>query len=110
MSRALLVVVLMSLTSPLAQAKNLLHSFKKVQATDQFWAEGADIGDFNHDGKVDVVSGPFWYEGPDFTRRHEIWPATATFKRKFIPNFSSSALSFLSSLVTLPTFLNDKSN
>ena len=63
-------------------AKELLHSFKKVQATDQFWAEGADIGDFNHDGKMDVVSGPFWYEGPDFKKRHEFWPANASFKKK----------------------------
>jgi hypothetical protein len=71
------------LTVPtLAAESGLIHSFKKVQLTDQFWAEGAAIGDFNHDGKVDVVSGPFWYEGPDFKKRHEIWPATASFKRK----------------------------
>jgi len=68
-------------TAP-AGAKNLIHKFTKVQATDQFWAEGADIGDFNHDGKVDVVSGPFWYEGPDFQKRHEFAPAKASFKRK----------------------------
>ena len=33
-------------------------------------------------GKLDVVSGPFWYEGPDFKIRHEYYPATATFKLK----------------------------
>lgn len=82
MSRALLLAFAFGLTPALVDAKDLLHSFKKVQATDQFWAEGADIGDFNRDGKMDVVSGPFWYEGPWFTNRHEIWPATATFKRK----------------------------
>jgi hypothetical protein len=63
-------------------AKDLLHTFKKVQITDQFWAEGADIGDFNHDGIMDVVAGPFWYEGPDFKKRHEFWPANASYKRK----------------------------
>src|SRR6516225_6146096 len=57
-------------------------SFKKLQLTDQFWAEGANVGDFNHDGKVDIVSGPFWYEGPKFKKRHEIWPTNASFKRK----------------------------
>ena len=31
---------------------------------------------------MDVVSGPFWYEGPDFKKRHEIYPANASFKRK----------------------------
>ncbi len=65
-----------------AQARDLTHTFKKIQATDQFWAEGADIGDFNHDGIMDVESGPFWYEGPDFKKRHEFRPANATFQRK----------------------------
>lgn len=64
------------------QAKGPVHSFKKICVTDKFWAEGADIGDFNRDGKMDVVSGPFWYEGPDFKKRHQIYEATATFKHK----------------------------
>ena len=55
------------------------HQFKKTQLTDKFWDEGANFGDFNHDGKMDIVSGPFWYEGPDFKKRHEYRPATATF-------------------------------
>jgi len=82
MSRMVLFILLAALAPTLAGAQELLHTFKKVQLTDQFWAEGADIGDFNHDGKMDVVSGPFWYEGPDFKKRHEIWPANASFKRK----------------------------
>jgi hypothetical protein len=61
---------------------NVIHTFKKVQLTDKFWAEGANFGDFNHDGKMDIVSGPFWYEGPDFRKAHEFFPANATFKRK----------------------------
>src|SRR5690349_513500 len=82
MSRIVLFVLLVASVPGLASAKDLLHTFKKVQLTDQFWAEGADLGDFNHDGKIDVVSGPFWYEGPDFKKRHEFWPANANFKRK----------------------------
>ena len=52
-----------------------LHTFKKLQLSDQFWSEGASAGDFNHDGKMDVVSGPYWWEGPDFKKRHERWSA-----------------------------------
>jgi hypothetical protein len=81
MSRIVLFALVVSTPSILG-AQELLHTFNKVQITDQFWAEGADTGDFNHDGIMDVVSGPFWYEGPDFKKRHEIWPANASFKRK----------------------------
>jgi hypothetical protein len=45
--------------------------WKKITLSRDFVSEGANFGDFNHDGKVDVVSGPYWYEGPDFTSRHE---------------------------------------
>ncbi len=57
-----------------------LHTFDKLQLTDKFWSEGANYGDFNHDGKMDIVSGPYWYEGPDFKIRHEYYPATESFK------------------------------
>jgi hypothetical protein len=76
-----LTLVLMGSFSGRA-AQPLLHSFAKQPLTDQFWSEGADFGDLNRDGKMDVVSGPFWYEGPALTIRHEYRPATATFKRK----------------------------
>jgi hypothetical protein len=38
------------------------------------YAEGIGAGDFNRDGKVDVLSGPFWWEGPTFEKRHQIFP------------------------------------
>ncbi|HZL35304.1 MAG TPA: VCBS repeat-containing protein [Tepidisphaeraceae bacterium] len=45
--------------------------WKKITLSHEFLSEGAAFGDFNHDGKADVVSGPYWYEGPDFKKRHE---------------------------------------
>ena len=57
-------------------------SFDRQQLSNQFWAEGADAGDFNKDGKTDIVSGPFWWEGPDFSRRHLFAPANESFKVK----------------------------
>lgn len=48
--------------------------FTKLRLTDKFYAEGAYYGDFNKDGKLDVVAGPFWYEGPDFQTKHEFRP------------------------------------
>src|SRR5437773_4840809 len=73
---------LLSATLISSAANNTLHSFKKIQLTDKFWSEGAYFGDFNHDGNLDIVSGPFWYEGPDFKKQHEYCPATAAFARK----------------------------
>lgn len=60
----------------------VLHSFKKLHLNDQFWSEGANVGDFNKDAKMDVVSGPYWYAGPDFKERHEVYPPKQTFKFK----------------------------
>ena len=67
-------------TAPAAEL--LTHKFERKQLTDEFWSEGANFGDFNKDGENDIVSGPYWYQGPDFTKKHEYYPATQTFKRK----------------------------
>src|SRR3989442_1208675 len=74
-----------------------LHTFKRTQLSQQFWSEGANFGDFNHDGQMDVVSGPYWWEGPDFRKRHEYYPATNSFKlrqadgaEQFIPGFEGA--------------------
>jgi hypothetical protein len=32
----------------------------------QHFAEGADVGDINGDGAIDLVAGPNWYAGPNF--------------------------------------------
>lgn len=36
--------------------------------------ESAGFIDVNNDGALDIVSGAYWYEGPDFTRIHPIAP------------------------------------
>ena len=48
-------------------------TFKKIVLADKFYCEGANVGDFNNDGKLDVVAGPWWFEGPDFQKKHEIY-------------------------------------
>ena len=64
-------------TKPSAQSSS--PAFQKIQVTDKFWAEGAAVGDLNRDGYNDVVSGPYWYAGPDFKTRYSIFPATQSF-------------------------------
>jgi hypothetical protein len=63
----------------IACAQEPVPTFKKIQITDKFWSEGAAAGDFNHDGHMDVASGPFWYEGPDFKIRHEFFANDQSF-------------------------------
>src|SRR6266481_1383096 len=83
MNKFSLVLAVALSGSTLASAKDyVLTSFKKIQLSDKFWCEGASFGDFNHDGKPDIVSGPYWWEGPDFQKRHEYYPATNTFTLK----------------------------
>jgi hypothetical protein len=62
-----------------------LHTFRRIQLSDQFWSEGANAGDLNNDGVKDIISGPYWWEGPDFTKRHEYYPAAITFRLKLGP-------------------------
>jgi hypothetical protein len=65
-----------------SRAAEPVQTFKKVHPNDKFWAEGANFADFNRDGKMDLVYGPFWFEGPDFKKAHEYSPANTTFKHK----------------------------
>jgi hypothetical protein len=53
---------------PLKQVPGAL-TFRKITIHETELAESASIGDFNHDGIADVVSGRRWYEGPDFTTK-----------------------------------------
>lgn len=62
-------------------------AFKKLRLTGEFYAEGAYYGDFNSDGKMDVVAGPFWFEGPDFQKRHEYRPVKAFDPKGYSDNF-----------------------
>lgn len=70
----------MTLAAPAAE--RMIHSFKRVQLDKYYWSEGANFGDLNRDGKPDAVSGPYWWEGPTFTKRHEIYPPVTTFAIK----------------------------
>ncbi len=59
-----------------------LQEFTKQPLDTYYWSEGANFGDLNKDGKPDAISGPYWWEGPEFVRRHELYPPTTTFVLK----------------------------
>jgi hypothetical protein len=78
MKKLAISLVSSCIVTPLAFAANPAPTWKKLTLSSEFHSEGAAIGDFNADGKMDVVSGPYWYEGPDFTKRHQIYTPTGS--------------------------------
>lgn len=59
-------------TEPKAQVS---PHFRMQQLNDFFYSWGATVGDINHDGIPDVIAGPFYYLGPDYTERREFTAA-----------------------------------
>ncbi len=50
-------------------------NFRMQRLNPFYYAWGAAAADFDHDGILDVVAGPYYYPGPDYTKRREIYPA-----------------------------------
>lgn len=51
--------------------------FRMQRLDDFYYSWGAGVADFNHDGVLDVVAGPYYYLGPAYTSRQEIYVAPA---------------------------------
>jgi hypothetical protein len=49
--------------------------FRAQRLSPFYYNWSAVAADFNHDGEMDVLSGPYVYYGPDFTKFREIYPA-----------------------------------
>ena len=64
-----------------------LVSFEKQTLSERFFSEGACLADIDSDGQMDVVSGPFWYAGPDFNQRHAFAEPKAFRIKEYSPFF-----------------------
>src|SRR5215218_5465511 len=69
-------------------------TFEKRWLSGIFYGEGANFGDFNKDGKLDVVSGPYIYDGPDFTTKREFMPRQQYDPLHYSKNFFAYAGDF----------------
>lgn len=87
MRNSILAVVFAGLGCAVCFAAPAVPSFKKLTLSDKFYCEGAYYADFNKDGKLDVVAGPFWFEGPDFQKKHEIRPPKEFDPKGYSDNF-----------------------
>ena len=93
---AIVVALLFSFTAGSADAaeKFALHTFDRIQLTDVYYSEGANYGDFNRDGVMDIVYGPFWFQGPDYKTKREIYPAKPQNRDRYADNFFSWVYDF----------------
>lgn len=64
-------------------------SWRKQWISDETF-ESAGIFDVDGDGILDIVSGGFWYQGPDFRRKHAIGPVAM--HGEYFDDFSTIAL------------------
>jgi hypothetical protein len=83
--RGLLVAGLVA-GSALAEDR-VSHSFDRKELTDEYYSEGLGVGDLNRDGRMDVVYGPYWFAGPDFQEKHEIYPPKPQNKEGYADHF-----------------------
>ena len=68
------IIALLALTVTTITTTGICHAeFTRHVLSDKFYGEGASVADINKDGHLDIVSGPFWYAGPDYKTAHEIY-------------------------------------
>jgi hypothetical protein len=63
--------------------------WKRVWVSDETY-ESAGVFDVDGDGVLDIVSGAFWYQGPDFRKKHFIGEVKAA--GEYFDDFSTIAL------------------
>jgi hypothetical protein len=60
------------------QPDEVSKEFRKQRLSDFYYSWGSAAADFNHDGVLDVVSGPYIYYGPDYLKSREIYLAQSS--------------------------------
>src|SRR5437667_12639666 len=60
-------------------------SFKKFTLDTKFRSEGVCVGDFNHDGKLDIAAGSVYYAAPNW-EMHVIDPEGKVYDPKVYSN------------------------
>jgi hypothetical protein len=56
-----------------AQPEKVSTRFRMQQVNEFYYSWGPAIADFNRDGTLDLVAGPYYYLGPDYNTAREIY-------------------------------------
>ncbi len=66
--------------------------FERLVLTDRYYCDGVAVADIDSDGHVDVVAGPYWYQGPTFKQSHAFYEPVELPRE---PSPSNSMFSFV---------------
>ena len=58
-----------------AQPEKVSTRFRMQTLNEFYYSWGPAVADFNHDGTMDIVAGPYYYLGPDYGVAREIYLA-----------------------------------
>lgn len=53
-----------------------ISTFKKQTLTNEYHAESAHYADLDNDGHIDIIYGPYWFQGPNFKQKHTYYKPT----------------------------------
>ncbi|QDV22095.1 PVC-type heme-binding CxxCH protein [Aureliella helgolandensis] len=85
----LLTCALSARYSPVVAEDFVGRDFSRQELTDIYYSEGVAVGDINGDESLDIVYGPYWFAGPAFTDKHEIYSPQPQPTDKYADNFFS---------------------
>ncbi len=69
-------------------------TFARQVLSQKFYCEGANFADLDRDGHSDVISGPFWYRGPEFKEARELYEPKEYDPSHYSDNFFSFPYDF----------------
>lgn len=84
---SVVVIAVASIAQPVAADDFALHTFERQQLTGTYFSEGANAADLNGDGVADAIYGPYWFEGPGYTAKHEIYKPVPQNVNGYADNF-----------------------
>ena len=90
-----LLIFACCIVTPSARAEDWsVHSFQRQQLTDVYYSEGVGVGDIDDDGVPDIVYGPYWFAGPNYQVKHEIFAAVPQDVNGYADHFFSWVYDF----------------
>ncbi len=92
--RCLLVLVTCIVTTVAHAEDWSVHSFQRQQLTDVYFSEGVGVGDIDGDAVPDIVYGPYWFAGPNYKDKHEIFAAVPQDVNGYADHFFSWVYDF----------------